>query len=313
MSREREKPNAWQHFWTDGGGRKGAGCLPQRSDVVDAAQRAVWEGFARKLPTGASVLDVGTGGGIVLAWMAGTRSDLKLTGIDSAPSLPPSPKGTKLLSGIDMRKLPFPAHRFDAAVSQFGYEYGDVEATSIEIARMVKPGGHLLFLIHHSASPIVSHNLARREALLWPLMPGGYLERAKTFATHGMALGLPIPASFRAGIDEARQRYPAQSVAAEIVTGILQRLESGQRTPGGAGALLDQLERSARGEAERIALLGRAAHDRSRIEETARQLVQAGFGEIEISTVPERSTGQPLAWLLRGVLDGAVSGPGTSR
>ena len=291
---------AWSRYWATPGGRNAPGCLPNRGGPVEAAQTATWQRLARSLSKGARVIDLGTGSGFVPATMAAARPDLKPIGVDSASGLPAAPRGVTLKGGVRMERLPFPEARFDATVSQFGYEYGDTERTAGEVARVTKRGGRLLLMIHHASGQILSHNLGRREALLWALQPGGPVERARAFAATGLGAGLPIPQSFASAAAEARRLYPEQSAAAEIVTGILQRLEIGRRAPAEARDLLARLEADARGEVARLSQLEGAARDEPGIAEIARQLEAAGFAAIELSALPDPAAGKPLAWIVDG-------------
>ena len=65
-----------------------------------------------------------------------------------------------------MEALPFPQGSFSAAVSQFGYEYCDLQAAAVELARVLKPGSMFSFVVHHSLSRIVRNGRARRAAIV---------------------------------------------------------------------------------------------------------------------------------------------------
>ena len=288
----------WTRYWSSAAARAGAGCLPNAAGPIETVQRRVWQDFARSLPRAARVLDLATGNGIVLGWMAAARRDLKLVGVDSAATLPPPPKGVVLKAGVALERLPFAEAGFDAATSQFGFEYGDHEAAAAELARVLKPGAKLLMLVHHRGSAIVAHNAARREALLWAAGPEGCLPRAKAFAA--AAAGLPVPPLFRQAPAEARRRFPDQPAAAEFAAGLLQRLELGGRAdvPG----LLQELEEEAQGEIGRIALLERAARDHAGAEALVETLAGAGFRAPTLAELPDAAPGRPLAWLVTGRL-----------
>ena len=304
----RSPSEVWSRYWSSGARGTGGGCLPNAVGPVEAAQRQVWQDFARRLPSGSRVLDLGTGNGIVLRWMAAVRRDLKLVGVDSAASLPPAPKGVTLKAGVGVERLPFAEASFGGATSQFGIEYGDVAAAGAELVRILRPGAPLLMIVHHGASWIVAHNRARRAALLWAAGPDGWLVRAKAFACAGGAL--PVPASFRAAPAEAQRRFPDQPVAAEFAVGIVQRLEL-VRSRGGTEVvgLLEAMAEEADGEIARIALLEDAARDEAGAAALVETLAAAGLAMDAPSVLPDRQAGRPLAWLLSG----RASGPGTSR
>lgn len=290
---------AWGEFWQARSARKG--CLPEALLEIDAVQQQCWEEFARGLPRRARVLDLATGNGIVLSKLLRVRPDLKAVGVDSSPVLSTAPAGTKLMPGIAMEKLPFGPASFQAVTSQFGVEYGDTAAVAAEIGRVLRPGGRTRFIMHHSSGPILAHNLARREALHWAAHTSGYLDRALAFA-RARALGpLPTPPSFRAAVTEARQKFPAGSVAEEFVTAILQTLDLGRRWPlRDALEVLGKLRREANNEMARIDSLERAACDEDKIELVQRQLRAnrlAGGGEPRLLFETSKR-GSPFGWLL---------------
>lgn len=290
--------DVWTRYWASSGGARG-GCLPNAGGPVEAAQRQVWQDFAGGLPRRARVLDLAAGNGIVGGWMAAARPDLKLIGVDSAVALPPPPRGVTLKAGVALERLPFADASFGAATSQFGIEYGEAGAAAAELARVLSPGAPLLLVVHHQASPIVAHNLARREALRWAAGPAGLLPRAKAFAGTGGLL--PVPPAFRSAPQEARRLFPAQSVAAEFALGILQRLEL-VRDRGGAAvqALLGAMEEDAAGEIGRIDLLEQAARDAAGAAALAAALTGAGLAMEAPRPLLEPQGARPLAWLLAG-------------
>ncbi|MDP8993778.1 MAG: class I SAM-dependent methyltransferase [Pseudomonadota bacterium] len=295
MSGDRE---VWADFWAASG--PAAGCLPRALEEIDAAERALWQDFARRLPKGARVLDLGTGDGAVPAKMAEARRDLRLTGVDSSPRLPRAPRGVTLRAGVPIEALPFAAASFDAVTSQFGYEYADAAAAAREVARVLKPGGRLLFVVHRSDGSILAHNLPRREALVWAL-EGGWLAKARALAAARRGAPLPTPPAFRTAAEEAQRRFPRQSVAAEFLQAVAQTLEMGRtKPPHESLEVLDTLEAKARNEIGRIDSLARAACDEARLAELAAGLREAGIAIDPPGTLAERGSKRPFAWLLSG-------------
>jgi SAM-dependent methyltransferase len=295
---------AWSDFWQ--AGRGDSGCSHVELERIGAVQQECWEAFARKLPRGARVLDLATGNGIVLSRMRRVRPDLKLTGVDSAPLLPPAPKGIVLKRGVAMEKLPFANSSFTAATSQFGYEYGDTAAIAPEIAHVLRPGGRVRLLMHHAESPIVAYHLGRHKALLWAVAKSGYFQRARALVASRQLSPLPTPDTFRQAVDEGRERFPGQPVAAEFVGAILQTLELGERAPAAAvRKVLDTLEDRASSELARIESLSRAACDAARVERIRAELEAAGFGVEPAELLSEAATQQaPFGWLLNARRNG---------
>jgi SAM-dependent methyltransferase len=71
----------------------------------------------------------------------------------------------QIRAGIFMERLPFPDASFGAAVSQFGFEYSQTPRSANEIARVLRPGAPLSFLVHHAQSPIVRAEHIHERAL----------------------------------------------------------------------------------------------------------------------------------------------------
>jgi SAM-dependent methyltransferase len=291
--------DVWTRYWSGIAARAGGGCLPNSAGPVEAAQQQVWQSFARRLPRSARLLDLATGNGVVLGWIAAVRPDLKPVGVDSAAALPPPPKGVVLKPGVPLERLPFADARFNAATSQFGFEYAEAEPAAAELARVLRPGAELLMIVHHRDSAIVAHNASRAEALRWAIGPEFLLAKAKAFAAAGA--GFSVPALFRAAPAEASRRFPGQSAAAEFAIGLVQRLEAGRsRPPAEAQALIRAIEEEALGEIARVELLQRAARDQAGARAIAAELTAAGIAMKAPAVLRDPHGGGPLAWLLSG-------------
>lgn len=263
----------WTEFWANntrhGGTQSGGGCLPARWAVIEEAQKAAWSGFIAKLPKSARLLDLATGDGRVLKWMLSQRRDLKLTGVDRAPQLPNAPRGTTIRGRVAMEALPFPDLRFHAVTSQFGFEYGDVEAIAREIARVLRPGGKVGLLVHRGDGPILAHNRSRMEAIAWALDDKAVIGRARAALTMGSGGSHSALAAATETAREGQQRFGQNSPGWEIPEAARRTLLMGERA--GIASMLDTLaaiESQARNEIGRIeSLIGACttADDRKRL------------------------------------------------
>jgi len=158
---------AWTAFWEEQEGE--SRCLRSAPTELRDLLKDHWTGFATALSRGTKVLDVGCGSGIVGRSLVRAQPSLQVIGVDAAQVRTPlAAPNVRILSGIAIEALPFVDRCFGAAVSQFGYEYSDIYSAADELARVLVPGGHLSFLVHHSQSPIVlgdrMHNKALRAA-----------------------------------------------------------------------------------------------------------------------------------------------------
>jgi len=107
--------------------------------------------FAR-IGAGETVLDVGTGTGVVAITAA--RLGAVVTGLDLTPPLLAVARESAAMAGLDSMEwvegdaenLPFPDRRFDVVVSQFGHMFAPRPDVAIaEMRRVLKPGGRIAF------------------------------------------------------------------------------------------------------------------------------------------------------------------------
>jgi len=131
-------------------------------------QREMWASFAptaafttpvaahlvefAEIKPGETVLDVGTGTGVVAITAA--RAGASVTGLDLTPALLDVARenarvarlgATQWLEG-DAENLPFPDGQFDVVVSQFGHMFAPrPDVTVAQMRRVLKPGGRIAF------------------------------------------------------------------------------------------------------------------------------------------------------------------------
>ncbi|WP_133364793.1 class I SAM-dependent methyltransferase [Qipengyuania sediminis] len=290
-------PQAWAGFWShEPAGAGGGATLGDLPRPLRALLDAPWSALAASLPERAAVLDLATGGGVVLELLRSLRGDLVLTGVDGASPLPER-RGMRLIGGVDNGNLPFADAAFAAVTSRFGIEYGGLEESAGEAARVLRPGGALCLICHHARSPVLRHNNARRAALGWAARESGWWGKALAFARARRAVPMPVPASFAAAPAEGQKRHPDQPVAWEFLTGIAQILHLVPAHE--AESALQRLLRSGEDELARLDALAVAALDDHRLATLAGACAAAGVTLAPAATIkiPE---GDPLAWLIQG-------------
>ena len=131
-------------------------------------QREMWSSFAptamfttpvaaqlaefAQIKTGESVLDVGTGTGVVAITSA--RMGASVTALDLTPALLDAARENARIANCgniawiegDAEALPFPERNFDVVVSQFGHIFAPRPAVAIaEMRRVLKPEGRIAF------------------------------------------------------------------------------------------------------------------------------------------------------------------------
>lgn len=161
------KEAVWKDFWHHTLNRSAPSVVSAEWDAITRAQFDAWSEFAEHISKGALLLDVATGGGRLARMMRAGRPDLKFVGIDIATEFPPAPEGIQFVGGTHLEDLPFEDDSFDGAVSQFGFEYGDVVAGAAEMLRVVKKDGVIALMVHRGDGPILAHNRRRIDQLAW--------------------------------------------------------------------------------------------------------------------------------------------------
>jgi ubiquinone/menaquinone biosynthesis C-methylase UbiE/catechol 2,3-dioxygenase-like lactoylglutathione lyase family enzyme len=139
-------------------------------------QRARLEAVVRLVGDGpGSLLEVGVGSGRLTARLAERGWDV--TGIDAAPRMLELARARApgaRLEAARAEELPFEDASFDAVVAVGVLEYGDLEASLRELARVLRPGGRAFLGVRNSSAPTVAwssrvmHPLARRVKRVLP-------------------------------------------------------------------------------------------------------------------------------------------------
>jgi SAM-dependent methyltransferase len=130
---------------------------------------AGWAEFFRELPAKARVLDVGTGNGYLALLALDNGKRFEVHGADAASIDPPQalPALRTRLEKIRFHPdtpaedLRFADATFDAVVGQHALEYADIKGALREIARVLKPGGRIRFLLHAAESEILNANVPK--------------------------------------------------------------------------------------------------------------------------------------------------------
>jgi SAM-dependent methyltransferase len=292
---------SWNDFWASDARGSGCGASGTQWDAIERAQGPIWQSFARTLPKAARVVDLATGNGVVMGWLSSARRDLKLVGVDLAPSLPAPPKGTRSLPGIAMEALPFPDGSQDAVVSRFGLEYGDVDKVVPEVARILKPGGRAAFMTHRLDGPILAHNIPRRAGLKWALDDAELLGKARA-SLQLRRIGLGIPATLANAPAEAMRRFGPRSAGWEIAEAVLQTLKLGwQDSDRAIEEVLDTLQAKAANELARIDSLENACRVAAETGRLKAIFAASGLEVTATEAVREVGGSAPFAdtWFLR--------------
>jgi ubiquinone/menaquinone biosynthesis C-methylase UbiE len=124
--------------------------------VARRLARPLYRRMARDIaavaPIGATVLDVGTGPGVLLVELAQRRPDLALTGVDLSPDMVTAANrnlrrfGDRATVRVgDAARLPCAEDSFDLIVSSLSTHHWDDPAAAVpELNRVLRPGGRIL-------------------------------------------------------------------------------------------------------------------------------------------------------------------------
>ena len=156
-----QQAEAWTSFWQE----QKAGCLAFAPGYLRWGLEDHWLSFAGLLSPATRVIDIGCGSGAAAKSLLAAKRHLRVVGVDLADLDEQNEPNFELIPRTPMESLPFAASSFGAAVSQFGFEYGDTKQAAKELARVLSPGARLSLLVHHSESPIVAGAGSHRRAL----------------------------------------------------------------------------------------------------------------------------------------------------
>ncbi len=202
----------WSDYWRSG--RTDVMTVQTPAGPVAFDTEPMWGAWFQSFDTGAHLLDLATGNGQVAGYASGAAAasgkTFAITGVDYADVEAASahmPPDCRLLGGVALEKLPFQSASFDGASSQFGIEYADTRPALQELARVLKPGGRALMLIHQSDSVITRQTAEQITAYEAVLAKSGAIRHARrAFTAH--LKGLPA-----AGAEEALRTAVQQAVA----------------------------------------------------------------------------------------------------
>lgn len=156
-----QQAEAWTSFWHE----QNAGCLAFAPGYIRWGLEDHWLSFAGLLAPATRVIDIGCGSGAAARSLLAAQRHLRVVGVDLADLDVEDEPSFELVPRTPMESLPFANASFGAAVSQFGFEYGDTRHAVEELARVLAPNARLSFLVHHSDSPIVTDAGLHKRAL----------------------------------------------------------------------------------------------------------------------------------------------------
>lgn len=273
---------AWTVFWQEQGAS--SRCCANAPAEMRRALDDHWRSFAATLSPKSTVLDIGCGAGAVGRALLAAEPLLRVTGIDLATLPPSEDKRIEIRSNTPMETLDFAAGSFDAAVSQFGYEYGNTDQAAGAIARVLKPGAPISFLVHHSDSPINADRSVHLRAL--EQLCGTELQTA---FMSGEAVVLDHKLS------RLRQQCPGLAIVEQAARGLSVRVKGNYAQ---RGAVWEAIAEALAPEIIMLKALEASCVTSQELERWLEPLVQQF--EINSPTTVTMKNGEPIAWRIEG-------------
>ena len=316
---------AWSRYWAKGTLHS---CSYAFAGNYGAEIRTLWLEFFSGLPSGARVLDIGTGNGAVafLAQEAASAAGRRLVieAIDAAEIDPLRAAAAHGLAvgdivfrgGTACERTGYAPALFDAVASQYALEYTQVGDTLTEIARILKPGGRALFVIHHADSVALMTTRDELDAFRFLKHEAPIVIEARRFIqriatgenpaeterlakdresqTHARALERMVQRT----VERARSRRQEaflEAIAAQVANALRE-----SRAVGPIAALqrLDVLSAEMAAHRDRLAAILRAAQTTNQIQELAQKLGRVGL-DTEPATELRIRGDDLVGWVLR--------------
>ncbi|MHA1544488.1 MAG: class I SAM-dependent methyltransferase [Alphaproteobacteria bacterium] len=297
---------AWDRQWR---GKILSTCAQHMDPEAGREIGAQWAEFYGALAKGSKILDIGTGNGllplIALQVSDSTGKDFEVHGadlaeIDPAKAVPEQAAGLNRItfhSNCPSENLPFENNSLDAITAQHAFEYGDQAKSAAEVARILKKGGKIRFLIHAADSEIIKANTCKIEQSRYILDEAGLFELTLEAAKTGQGEDL------RAALEKTDEHFSGDPNTADLIQlldllwGAYEQRDKFQS---------DQVYQHwiAENKAElaaqklRIEALIEAAMDKAGVEALAKTFQNLGI-KVKTSEIQAKVGGQ-VGWLLEG-------------
>ncbi|GEA13637.1 class I SAM-dependent methyltransferase [Alteromonas sp. KUL49] len=201
----------WSDYWKAG---HLSSFAQSNQDNYSGEIASFWQEFLRNhnLPH-CNIVDIGSGNGalIDLALNNFKYSQPNYIGVDTAKlSIPKhlSQENVRFHQNTRAESLPFDSSTIDVAISQFGFEYTNMDKALKELSRSVKSGGEVCFVMHHKDSVIVKPNALIRKAVDEVMIKNGPFDVMSMFvnAIHKFGKNNPTAEKYRHSLNSQIQQ-----------------------------------------------------------------------------------------------------------
>ena len=295
--------SAWTLYWSNNTPQS---CIASAHAADAEAINNIWWNFASTQGENASILDLATGNGAVPTAMLGSGASYTITAVDRADidplkflEEPGQLQNVTFMGGVDVGKLPFADRSYDALSSQFGIEYADLSAVAVEVARVLKPGGQCLFLMHHRSSAIVGPNELLIAELEYCLEEDSLIDTLRTFVAGTKSAGQ---------LEEKGQQYLQSSgrktkqISGQVFEAISAILQIAEKNIIGAAEVSEAMIARLHAEHGRLTQMQQASLDSTGIMQFKSRLQGQGMlmGEPETFSVGSGEEEALVGWLVAG-------------
>jgi len=211
----------------------------------------------------------------------------------------------------DAASIPLASASFDIATSQFGVEYAGLDALD-ELTRLVRPGGELALLLHHSGGTIYEQCKASLDATR-QMQAAEFIPRCIAMFEAGFSA---LKGGDRAEYSAAGKQFAPAIKATEailakyggdVADGTILRLYRDVRTMHGrmrhyeesdVVGWLTRLQEETEAYAGRMASMLDVAIDDARFQQMCTGLSEQGFEILRAEPLASADSEPPLAWVL---------------
>jgi len=289
----------WEDFWRSG---RIVSCPTDSTQGYTGNVRIAWEEFFGALPSGARLLDVGTGNGalpLIALDVARNRSAaFEVHGIDLARIDPRRvvPDGPRLFedavfhAGVRAEAMPFTDGYFHAVAGQYALEYTQREVALREIRRVMSAGAPARFVLHHASSIVVTiaheslshaHELEERAAAFTDLREYAAAERMDANRAARLHARIMERTQLLHGL---AARSKGSQLLADMLPALGKLFELRQRLPASEFAqAVDRSYRAFKAGEQRLREMIDAALDEPAMRRIADQAQDAGFRDVRFA------------------------------